>query len=196
MPVPLRALWRGTRTLGIALLGFAAAAAANLWWDVAGAVLLAIAGFICAAIALGLLYDTRRPLRFKAVPLSLGYLALLVLYGVGVIAARDVALTLVGADTDATVARTWTTHDRRGRPHHHCALQRPDGSPIRRELATNCEGRSAGDTLQIVLDPAGRFAPVAGPKSDLDTTGELQLTSLAALALILSITLGTPPKRT
>ncbi|MFA1543240.1 hypothetical protein [Actinomadura monticuli] len=84
MPAPLRALWRGTRTFGIALLGFAAAAAANLWWDMAAAVLLAIAGFACAAIALGLLYDTRRPLRFKSVPLALGYLALLVPYGVGV----------------------------------------------------------------------------------------------------------------
>jgi hypothetical protein len=180
--------------MGIALLGFAAAAAANVWWDRFAGILLALAGFLCSAVALGLLYDTRRPLRYKAVPLSLGYLALLALYGVGSPAARDVAATLIGDDTEATVARTWLEHGRKSGTHYHCSLRRLDGTPVPRELATDCKGRSTGDTLRIVVDPAGRLAPIAGPKSDLDTKGELLITSLAILTLLLTTALGAPPK--
>ena len=194
MPVAVRALWRGTRTLCIAVLGLAAATAAHLWWDMTAAALLAIAGFFCAAIALGLLYGTRRPLRFTWAPLTLGYLALLVLYVGGVIAARDVALTLFGDDTDAVVSRTWTTHNRKGNDQYHCTLQRTDGTPIRRELATNCEGHERGETIPVVLDRAGRFAPISGPKSDLPTVGELQITATAAFVLVLTIAIGAPPK--
>ncbi|NVI85923.1 hypothetical protein [Actinomadura sp. BRA 177] len=195
MPLALSALWRGTRTLGIVLLGLAAASAAYLWWGIANAALLAIIGCLGSAVALGLLYDTRRPLRFKSVPLTLGYLALFAVYAVGVIAARDVAMTLVGTDTDATVARTWTTGGTKGKPQHRCTLHHPDGTPIPRELGTNCEGHSVGDTIPIVLDPAGHFAPISGPKSDMDTVGELQVTATAGFVLLLSIALGTPPKR-
>lgn len=195
MPVAVRALWRGTRTLSIAVLGLAAATAAHLWWDMTAAALLAIAGFFCAAIALGLLYDTRRPLRFRWAPLTLGYLALLVLYVGGVVTARDVALTLFGDDIDAVVARTWTTHDGKGNKQYHCALQHTDGTPIRRELATNCEGHERGETIPVVLDRAGRFAPISGPKSDMHTAGEIQATGIAALVLLTTIAIGTPPKR-
>ncbi len=163
MPLALSALWRGTRTLGIVLLGLAAASAAYLWWGIANAALLAIIGCLGSAVALGLLYDTRRPLRFKSVPLTLGYLALFAVYAVGVIAARDVAMTLVGTDTDATVARTWTTGGTKGKPQHRCTLHHPDGTPIPRELGTNCEGHSVGDTIPIVLDPATTSPQSAAP---------------------------------
>ncbi|MEV4007040.1 hypothetical protein [Actinomadura sp. NPDC049753] len=191
----LPALWRGIRTLAVCALGLAAASAAYVWWSELAAVLLTIAGFICSVVALGLLYDTRRPLRFKNVPLSLGALALLVLYGVGVIAARDITMTLAGTDADAVVAETWTTHDRKGRTQHHCTLRRTDGTPIPREYASNCEGHEQGDTIPVVLDPRGRIAPIGGPKTDLPTTGEIQVALTAALVLLFSTALGSPPKR-
>lgn len=188
----LPALWRGTRTLAVCVLGLAAASAAFLWWGPTAAALLAIAGFAGSVIALGLMYGTRRPLRFRSVPLSLGVLALLVLYGVGVIAVRDVTMTLVGTDVDAVVERTWTTRDSKTEPQRHCSLRRPDGTPVSREYGSNCEGRERGDTIPVVLDPQGRFAPIGGPRSDMQTTGELQVTAAAALVLLLSAALGSP----
>lgn len=191
----LPALWRGARTLVIALLGLAAASAGYLWWGMAAAALLAIAGCVCSAVAMGLLYGSGRPLRFKAMPLTLGYLALFALYAVGVIAVRDVTMTLVGTDADVIVAKTWTTGGHKGKPQHHCTLHRPDGTQLPREYASNCEGRERGDTIPVVLDPAGRFPPISGPKSDMSTTGELQVTAIAGLVLVLSIAIGSPPKR-
>ncbi|GAA1810686.1 hypothetical protein [Actinomadura chokoriensis] len=189
------ALWRGARTLGIALVGLAAVSAGYLWWGVANAALLAIVGCVGSAVALGMLYGSGRDLRFKGVALTLGFLALFTLYAVGVIAVRDVTMTMVGEDAEAIVAKTWTTGGTKGRPQHRCTLHRTDGTPLPREYASNCEGRERGDTLQIVLDPAGRFAPISGPKSDMSTTGELQVTAIAGLVLVLSIALGSPPKR-
>jgi hypothetical protein len=75
------------------------------------------------------------------------------------------------------------------------SLHRADGTPLPREYASNCEGHERGDTIQVVLDPAGRFAPISGPKSDMSTTGELQVTAIAALTLLICIALGSPPKR-
>ncbi|TDB84111.1 hypothetical protein [Actinomadura sp. 7K534] len=190
----LRALWRGTRTAAIAVLGLAPASAAYMRGGVTAAALLAICGFFGAVMALGLLYGGRRPLGFRTVPLSLGALALLVLYGVGVIAARDIAMTRVGTDADAVVARTWTTQSR-GRPHHHCTLRRTDGTPIPHEYGSNCEGHEPGDTLPVVLDPQGRFAPIAGPKEDIPVAGQLQVAAGAGLVLLLSIAIGSPPRR-
>ncbi|MGW5412147.1 hypothetical protein [Actinomadura geliboluensis] len=195
LPAAVSALWRGARTLGIALLFLTLASAAYLRWGMASAALAAIVGCICTAVALGLLYDTRRPLRFKIVPLSLGYLALLTLNAVGVIAARDVTMTLVGTDADVIVAKTWTTGGTKGKPQHHCTLRHPDGTPLTRELATNCEGHTVGDTIPVVLDPQGRFPPISGPKKDMSTVGELQITTAAGLALVLSIAIGSPPKQ-
>ncbi|TDE20429.1 hypothetical protein [Actinomadura sp. 6K520] len=190
----LRTLWRGTRTAAIAVLGLALASAAYLAGNAMVAALLIICGFASAVVALGLLYDRRRPLRFKSVPLSLGVLALLVLYGVGVILARDIAMTLVGTDADAVVARTWTTQYKRS-TQPHCTLRHADGTSIPHEYASNCEGLEPGDTLPVVLDPQGRFPPVAGPKADLPGAGELQVAATAALILLLSIAIGSPPKR-
>ncbi|CNF44264.1 Uncharacterised protein [Mycobacterium tuberculosis] len=190
------ALWRGARTLGIALLGLAAASAGYLWWGVANAALLAIVGCIGSAVAMGILYGSGRDFRFKGVPLTFGFLALFTLYAVGVIAVRDVAMTTVGEDAEAIVAKTWTTGNTKGKPQHRCTLHRTDGTPLPREYASNCEGHERGDTIQVVLDPAGRFAPISGPKSDMSTTGELQVTAIAALTLLICIALGSPPKRT
>lgn len=189
------ALWRGARTLGIALLGLAAASAGYLWWGVSNAALLAIVGCVGSAVAMGMLYGSGRDFRFKGVPLTLGFLALFALYAVGVIAVRDVTMTMVGEDAEAIVAKTWTTSSTKGKPQHRCTLHRTDGTPLPREYASNCEGREPGDTIQIVLDPAGRFAPIGGPKSDVSTTGELRVTAIAGLVLVLSIAIGSPPKR-
>lgn len=191
----LPALWRGARTLGIALLGLAVASAGYLWWGISNAALLAIVGCLSSAVALGILYGSGRQFRFKSVPLTLGYLALFTLYAVGVIAARDVTMTMVGEDADVIVAKTWTTSGNKGKPQHHCTLHHADGTPLPREYASNCEGRERGDTIPVVLDPAGRFAPISGPKSDMSTTGELQVTALVALVLLTSIAIGSPPKR-
>lgn len=195
MPATVSALWRGARTLGIALLCLSVTSFAYLRWGVASAALTAIIGYLCTAVALGIMYGTRRPLRFKAVPLSLGYLALLVLNAVGVIAVRDVTMAAVGTDADVVVAKTWTTGNTKGKPQHHCTLRQSDGTPLPRELATSCKGRSVGDTIPVVLDPRERFAPIGGPKEDMSTTGELQITAAAGLVLLISIAIGSPPRQ-
>ncbi|MFB4305832.1 hypothetical protein [Actinomadura sp. GTD37] len=198
MGAHLTAVRRAAPVLGIAVLGFASASAAYLWWSLTAAVLLGLAACVGSAAALAMLYRSGRPLRFKSVPLYLGLLALIVLYIVGIITARDVALTLTGTDADAVVARTWTTYDsgRKHKTQHHCTVTLSDGTPLPRELGSNCVGRDPGDTLPIVFTPGKPFPPVSGPKSDMQTAGEAQVTSIAALVLLLSIALGSPPKRT
>ncbi|MBO2462932.1 hypothetical protein [Actinomadura violacea] len=196
MPAALAAPWRAARTLGIAVLGLLAASAAYLWWSLTAAALLAIAGIVCGVVALAALYESRRPLRFKGVPLVLGCLALIALYVVGVVAARDVALTLAGTEDNAVVAKVWKTRDpKRTSPEYHCTLHRSDGTAIPREFASNCEGLEAGDTLPVVLDPGGRLPPVRGPKSEMSTTGELQAMAVAGLVVLVAVAAGSPPAR-
>ncbi|GAA3924654.1 hypothetical protein GCM10023085_02530 [Actinomadura viridis] len=195
MPVARSALLRGGAVLGIAALGLALSSSAYLWRGTPAAAVAAVIGTIGATIALGRLYVTRRPTRFKNLSLTCGVLALFVLYAVGVVAARDFALTLVGVDTTAVVDRTWTTPGR-GTDIHHCTLRLPEGTAIRRELATNCEGHERGDTLRVVIDPHERFPPVEGPRSDLPTTGESQVVAVAGLVLLISIAIGSVAPRT
>ncbi|NDU73010.1 hypothetical protein GWI34_10260 [Actinomadura sp. DSM 109109] len=187
-------LLRGGLVLGGAVLGLASAAACYLWWGTTGAALIAVPGMIATAAALGWLYRSRRPLRFSGVPLTLGVVASFVVYIVGVVAARDIAMTLVGVDAEAVVERTWTTHGR-STEIHHCTLRRAGGEPIRRELATSCEGYGRGDVMRVVLDPRGRLAPVEGPKADLPAVGEGQVVAAAGLVLLISIAVGAVPAR-
>ncbi|TDD91416.1 hypothetical protein E1293_02180 [Actinomadura darangshiensis] len=189
------AVLRGAVAAGVAALGFAAAAASYLWWGTTGAAVSAVAGSIAGVLALAWLYRARRPLRFAGVPLTFGVLALFVVYGVGVVGIRDVAISRVGVDADAVVTRTWKTRGRGNSSTHHCTLRRTDGTPIPRELATNCEGYGRGDTIGVVLDPDGRLAPVGGSKEDLPTTGEAQVAGGAALVLLLAIAVGSAPAR-
>ncbi|MFD0533276.1 hypothetical protein ACFQY7_05265 [Actinomadura luteofluorescens] len=179
---------------GAAVLGFAFAAAGYLWWGTTAAALIAVSAMIGVVMALGWLYRTRRPLRFRGAPLTLGVLAAFVVHIAGVVAARDIAMTLVGVDAEAVVERTWTTHSR-GSQSHHCTLHRTGGAPIPRKLATSCEGYGRGDTMPVVLDPRGRFAPVGGPKSDLPAVGESQVVAAAGLVLLASIAIGSVPER-
>ncbi|URN01073.1 hypothetical protein LUW76_45965 [Actinomadura madurae] len=192
MSVVGSAVLRGGLVLGVAASGFALAVAGYLWWNTTAAALIVVIGTISAVVALGWLYRTRRPLRFSGVPLTFGVLSLLAVYIVGVVAARDIAMTLVGVDAEAVVERTWTTQSR-GSESHHCTLRRTDGAPIPRQLATNCEGYGRGDIMPVVLDPRERFAPVGGPKSDLPAVGESQAVAAAALGLLVSIAIGSVP---
>ncbi|MGW2313291.1 hypothetical protein [Actinomadura luteofluorescens] len=187
------AVRRGGLVVGAAVLGFAFAAAGYLWWGTTAAALIAVSGMIGVVMALGWLYRTRRPMPFRGVPLTLGVLAAFVVYIVGVVAARDIAMTLVGVDAEAVVERTWTTQSR-GSESHHCTLRRTGGARIPRELATSCEGYGRGDIMPVVLDPRGRFAPVGGPKSDLPAAGESQVVAAAGLVLLVSIVIGSIPR--
>ncbi|MEO3827702.1 hypothetical protein [Actinomadura sp. B10D3] len=193
MSVVGSAVLRGGLVLGVAAFGFVCAVAGYLWWNATAGALIAVIGMISTVVALGWLYQTRRPLRFSGVPLTFGVLSLLALYIVGVVAARDIAMTLVGVDAEAVVERTWTTESR-GSESHHCTLRRTDGAPIPGELATSCEGYGRGDTMPVVLDPRDRFAPVGGPKSDLPAVGESQVVGAAALVLLVSIAIGSVPE--
>lgn len=188
------AVRRGGLVVGAAVLGFAFAAAGYLWWGTTAAALIAVSGMIGVVMALGWLYRTRRPMPFRGVPLTLGVLAAFVVYIVGVVAARDIAMTLVGVDAEAVVERTWTTQSR-GSESHRCTLHRTGGARIPRELATSCEGYGRGDIMPVVLDPRGRFAPVGGPKSDLPAVGESQVVAAAGLVLLVSIAIGSVPER-
>ncbi|WP_067477872.1 hypothetical protein [Actinomadura hibisca] len=194
MSVVGSAVLRGGVVFGVAVLGFAFAAAGYLWWDTSGAALILVPGLIVALVALGWLYRSRRPLRFKGVPLAFGVLALFCLNLVGVVAVRDIAMTWVGVDAEAVVERAWTTQSRSS-DIHHCTLRLSDGTPIPRELATNCEGSERGDTMRLVIDPRGRFAPVGGSKADLSTVGESRVTAVAALVLLGSVAIGSVPDK-
>ncbi|GAA4073321.1 hypothetical protein [Actinomadura miaoliensis] len=188
------ALLRGGLLLGGTLLGLVLSSAVHLWWGTTGSVLLTVIAMIGNATALGFVYASGRSFRFANVPLICGMLALFLLYMVGAIAVRDIALTLVGADAEAVVDRTWTT-SHRGSETQHCTLRHTDGTPIRRELESNCEGHDRGDVIPVVLDPEERFAPVAGPKSDLSALGELQAMAGAGLVLLVSVAIGSVPAR-
>ncbi|GLW99598.1 hypothetical protein [Microtetraspora sp. NBRC 16547] len=194
MAVSFSAVRRGGLVLGVALLGLALSSAAHLWWGTTGAALLGIAGVGGTLFALTHLYGTRRPLRLGNVPLTLGFLAVFVLYGVGVAAALDIAMTLVGIDAHAVVDRTWVTRGKASL-NYHCTLRHEDGTPIPREFASNCEGRERGDTIPVVLDPRGRFPPVRGPKADLPAVGETQIAGIAGLVLLASTAIGSVPAR-
>ena len=195
MGVALSTAGRAGAALGIPVLGLALSSAAYLWWGVTAAALLGIAAWFCSSAALATLYQAHRPLRGRTVPLYLGLVALLVFYGVGVIAVRDVVLTATGTEADGIVAKAWTTHDVRSNTQHHCTLTLTDGTPIPREFSSNCEGLAPGDTIPIVFDPDGRFPPVGGPKSDMNTAGEVQVLTAAALVLLLAVAMGAPPHR-
>ncbi|MFI0353167.1 hypothetical protein [Actinomadura sp. 9N407] len=188
------AVLRGGLVLGTTLLGFALAAAGSLWWSTTAAALITVPVMSAALVALLWLYGTRRPLRFKGVPLALGVLAMFGLFFVGVVAAPSVAMTLVGVDAEAVVERTWTTGGR-GPKNHHCTLRLPDGRTIPREFAADCQGYERGDGIRIVHDPQGRFAPVRGPKADLPAVGQSQVVAVAGLVLLVSIMIGSVPER-
>ncbi|XRQ05922.1 hypothetical protein ACN3XK_56755 [Actinomadura welshii] len=185
---------RGGATLGMALLGFVLASACYLWWGRVSAVLIGITGILATTFALGRLYHTGGPARFGGASLTIGVLATIALYTVGVLAVRDVALTLVGVETTAVVEREWTTRER-GTTTSHCTLRHADGTPIQRELHTDCRGREPGDTVQVVFDREGRLPTVAGPKDDMPTVGEIQATGAAGLVLLASIAMGSVPTR-
>ena len=164
------ALWRGTGTFAVAALGPLLTLAAYLWAGAIPAVVVATFGFFAAAAALAALYSTSRPVRFKGLAVTLGVLALTVMYLVGVTAARDVAMTVVGTDAEAVVAKTWTTADK-GVTQYHCTLSHPDGTPIPHELDSSCQGHEASEVVPVVLDPGGRLPPIGGTRADLSAAG-------------------------
>lgn len=186
--------WRGAGTLVVAALGPPLTAAVYLWFGATFAAVIATVGFFASTMALGALYYTSRPVCFKGVPLTLGVIAALVLYMVGVTASRDVVMSMVGTDAEAVVAKTWTTVSK-GVPQHHCTVRHLDGAPIKRELDTNCEGREPGDVIPVVFDSRDRLPPVGGTKEDLSATGQLQVLAVAGLLLLFAIAIGSPPKR-
>jgi len=192
--LPRSAPLRGALLLVGTLLGLLLSSAVHLWWGTTGSAVLTVLMMIGNAAALGFLYASGRSSRFANVLLIGGMLVLFLLYLVGAAAARDIALTLVGTDAEAVVDRTWTTTSR-GMERHHCTLRRTDGTPIKRELDTDCEGRERGDTIRVVLDPRGRFAPVEGRKADLSAKGELQAVAGAGLVFAVLVAFGSMPAR-
>jgi hypothetical protein len=188
------ALWRGGGTFAVGALGPSVTLAAYPWVGAILAIVIATVGFFAAVAALVALYYTSRPLRFKGLSVTLGIVALVVLFLVGVTAARDVAMAMVGTDAEAVVAKTWTTAAK-GTPQHHCTLHHPDGTPIPRKLDSSCAGHETGDVIPIVLDPGGRLPPISGTKADLSTVGQLQVLAGAGLVLLLSTAIGSPPNR-
>ncbi|QKW39168.1 hypothetical protein HUT06_38340 [Actinomadura sp. NAK00032] len=178
------------------VLGLAPSSTAYLWWSVTAAVLLGLAACIGSVVALAILYESARPFRFKGVWLCLGTFALIALYFVGPLTVRDVTLELTGTETDAVVAKAWTTHNgkQRHKEQHHCTLMLPDGTPLTREFGSNCAGHDPGDTIPIVYTPGSRFPAVNGPKTDMHTVGEVQVTGTAALILLIATALGSRPK--
>ncbi|RSN56808.1 hypothetical protein [Actinomadura sp. WAC 06369] len=185
-------LLRGGLLVGGTLLGLVLVYAARLWWGTTASAIAAVLGMIANAWALGYLYASGRSFRFSGVPLGCGMLALFLMYVVGASAARDIALLRVGTDIDAVVDRTWTTKGR-GFPQHHCTLRRTDGTPIERAMDSACDGREPGDVIPVVLDRRGRLAPVAGSKSDMSATGELQVIAGAGLVILVSVALAARP---
>ncbi|MFD0900587.1 hypothetical protein [Actinomadura sediminis] len=188
------AVLRGGLVIVISAVGLVSSSAAFLWWGTTSGAVLVVIGIMASLAVLVRLYERRRPLRFASVALVLGVVALFVLNIVGLAAARDAVMTLAGDDAEAVVTRTWTEPGRGGETYH-CTVRRADGGPVRRELASGCAGYEPGDTLQIVIDPGGRFAPVAGPESDLPVVGQAQVAGAAALVLLLSVAIGSGPRR-
>ncbi|MEW2357703.1 hypothetical protein [Spirillospora sp. NPDC029432] len=185
------AVRRGGLVFGVVLAGFVLAAAGHLWLGPGGGAAVVVFGTLASLMALGWLYGRHAA---RGVPLVLGVVAVFGLNIVGVVAVRDIAMTLVGVDAQAIVERTWTRQNR-GSTSHHCTLRLADGTALPGKLATSCEGYGRGDTLPVVIDPQGRFAAVGGPKSELPTVGEGQVAVAAGLVLLVSITFGSLPER-
>ena len=193
MSAVVSAVLRGGLVLGSTLLGLTVAAAGLLWVSVSTGALIAVAGLILSFLLLWWLYG-RRPSPARGVALVGGVLALMAIHIVGLTAARDIVMTRVGVDARAIVDRTWISHHRNSTSHH-CTLRTLEGAPLPDRLATNCEGYRRGDTIQIVMDPEGRFAPVGGPKSDLPTVGETQVVGVALLVFLFSVVIGSLPRK-
>ncbi|OLT30004.1 hypothetical protein BJF79_40050 [Actinomadura sp. CNU-125] len=147
----LRGAVRGGLVIVIAGCGLALSSAAYLWRGTTSGAVLLIVGTMAAMAALVRLYATRRPLRFAGVPLGFGVVALFVFGIVGVTAARDVAMTLVGVDA----TRSWR------------APGRPPRAAVRRTTA-RC-GAPTAPRSPASSRPAARDTSAATPSRSSST---------------------------
>jgi hypothetical protein len=199
VPVALSAVLRGGLAVVVIVLGTALVSVTSVWWHGVdesgngGYWLSFMLALTAGTGALVWLYGLQ-PSKPATVLIVLGCLAMCVVFLTGAEAVHDLTLRRAGVDTDAVVDRVWTTESRPG-PSYHCTLRRTDGTPIPRELTPDCEGFDAGETLAIVVDPDGRFAPRAGRKSGLDTTGWSGVAGTAGLIVLIVIAIGSPPRR-
>ncbi|MBO2452555.1 hypothetical protein J4573_36070 [Actinomadura barringtoniae] len=183
----MRVLWRGLAATGLAIgLMLLAAWAFIAGGDALGAI-LAVVGIIATVFALcWLAVAGDRSFRGTGAVITVGLLATIFYYGVGVISARDVAAVEWGTDTDAVVGHTWTAGTGRKKGYH-CSLEHRDGTPFPRDLGSSCKGYDTGDTIGIVADAHNRFAPVLGRRNDLPVTAEAIATGIGGGVLLLMI---------
>lgn len=157
-----------------------------------------VAALVCVAALIATLFvlwaltgSGRGRTRLRIGATVVGTLGTILAFTVGAIGAEDAAAVRWGVDTQAIVNRTWTTGSG-SKTQYHCTLKHRDGTPIRHELRTNCEGYDSGDPIDVVADPKDRFGPVEGWKSDLPVKTEAEVAGGGALVLLLAIWLSAP----